>query len=64
MTGIPQKTLRSIPSQANPSILLGERVDTEDDILHIRNLPDFDGTLGMYCLLLPTDLLYDICMNN
>jgi hypothetical protein len=27
-------------------IHIGERVDTEDDILHIRNLPDFDGTLG------------------
>jgi hypothetical protein len=37
---------RVIPSKANPSILLGERVDTEDDILHIRNLPNFDGTLG------------------
>lgn len=37
---------RATPSQANPSILLGERVDTEDDILHIRNLPDFEGSLG------------------
>jgi hypothetical protein len=46
LVGLPTKTLRSIPSQANPSILLGERVDSEDDILHIRNLPDFDGTLG------------------
>lgn len=46
LVGVPQKSLRSIPSQANPSILLGERVDTEDDILHIRTLPDFDGTLG------------------
>lgn len=44
--GMPTQSLRSIPSQANPSILLGERVDTEDDILHIRSLPDFDGTLG------------------
>jgi hypothetical protein len=40
------KKPRSTPSQANPSILLGERVDTEDDILHIKVLPDFDGTLG------------------
>lgn len=37
---------RSIPSQANPSVLLGETVSSEDDILHIRNLPDFDGSLG------------------
>lgn len=44
--GIKGRTPRSIPSQANPSILLGERVETEDDILHIRTLPDFDGTLG------------------
>jgi hypothetical protein len=44
--GVGTKKPRSTPSQANPSILLGERVDTEDDILHIRNLPDFDGTLG------------------
>jgi hypothetical protein len=44
--GLKGRTPRSLPSQANPSILLGERVDTEDDILHIRNLPDFDGTLG------------------
>jgi hypothetical protein len=44
--GIKGRNLRSTPSQANPSILLGERVDTEDDILHIRSLPDFDGTLG------------------
>jgi hypothetical protein len=44
--GAGQRTFRSIPSQANPSILVGERVDTEDDILHVRVLPDFDGTLG------------------
>lgn len=44
--GINPKSLRSVPSQANPSILIGQRVDTEDDILHIRDLPDFDGTLG------------------
>jgi hypothetical protein len=37
---------RSMPSQANPSVLLGEKVETEDDILHIRSLPDFDGSLG------------------
>ena len=37
---------RATPSQANPSILLNERVETEDDVLHIRKLPDFDGTLG------------------
>jgi hypothetical protein len=44
--GLKGRTARSLPSQANPSILLGEKVDTEDDILHIRMLPDFDGTLG------------------
>lgn len=44
--GLGPKKLRSIPSQANPSILLSQKVDTEDDILHVRDLPDFDGTLG------------------
>lgn len=44
--GIKGKLPRATPSQANPSILLGERVDTEDDILHITKLPDFEGTLG------------------
>ena len=44
--GFSGKKPRSTPSQANPSILLEERVDTEDDILHVRHLPDFDGTLG------------------
>lgn len=44
--GVHAQLPRATPSQANPSILLGERVDTEDDILHIKNLPDFDGTLG------------------
>lgn len=44
--GLRGRSPRSLPSQANPSILLGERVDTEDDILHIMKLPDFDGTLG------------------
>ena len=46
MIGIVGEKPRAPPSKANPSILVGERVDTEDDILHIRVLPDFDGTLG------------------
>ncbi len=38
--GVGTKKFRSISSRANPSILLGERVDTEDDdILHVRPLP-------------------------
>ena len=37
---------RSSPSSANPSFLVGERVDTEDDILFVKNLPDFDETMG------------------
>jgi hypothetical protein len=44
--GVRGKLPRAMPSQANPSILLGERVDTEDDILHVQKLPDFEGTLG------------------
>lgn len=46
MLGLGPRKPRCLPSQANPSILLGEKVETEDDILHIRTLPDFDGSLG------------------
>ena len=44
--GLGKSLPRASPSQANPSILIGQRVDTEDDILHIKNLPDFDNSLG------------------
>jgi hypothetical protein len=44
--GLSSKKPRSLPSQANPTIILGEKIDTEDDVLHIRDLPNFDGTLG------------------
>ena len=44
--GIKDATPRVSPSKANPSVLIGERVDTEDDILHIKHLPDFEGTMG------------------
>lgn len=37
---------RASPSKANPSVLAGERVDTEDDVLHLKTLPTFDETLG------------------
>lgn len=37
---------RTLPSKANPSILAGEQIDTEDDVLHIRTLPSFDDTMG------------------
>jgi hypothetical protein len=39
------ETPRCPPSGANPSILAGQRIDTEDDVLHIHTLPDFEGTL-------------------
>lgn len=44
--GMGAKSPRSLPSQANPTIILGQRVETEDDVLHIRELPNFDNTLG------------------
>lgn len=44
--GVKNATPRVSPSRANPSVLIGERVDTEDDILHIKALPDFGGTMG------------------
>ena len=36
---------RAPPSGANPSHLAGVRVVTEDDVLHLKTLPDFDGRL-------------------
>ena len=36
---------RAPPSGANPSNLVKGTVHTEDDVLHIRNLPDFGGRL-------------------
>lgn len=36
---------RAPPSGANPSNLVGTEVETEDDILHIRKLPDFNGAI-------------------
>ena len=36
---------RSPPSMANPSFLLGKVVETEDDILFVDQLPDFDGRI-------------------
>jgi hypothetical protein len=36
---------RAPPSGGDPSNLVGQRVDTEDDVLHIRHLPDFGGRL-------------------
>ena len=46
LLGAKKAISRANPSASNPSVLLNERVDTEDDILHIRKLPDFDGTMG------------------
>ncbi|KAF8819140.1 EF hand domain-containing protein, partial [Cardiosporidium cionae] len=44
-----QNTLRTIPSAADPSHLVeGHRIDTEDDVLHIKTLPNFDGRLSQY----------------
>ena len=33
------------PSAANPSTVAGQDILTEDDVLHVRHLPDFGGTL-------------------
>jgi hypothetical protein len=33
------------PSAADPSALVGQQLDTEDDVLHVRHLPDFRGNL-------------------
>ena len=45
-------------SGANPSELLDHDVETEEDILHVRHLPDYDGALNAQSLeLLATYLL-------
>ena len=36
---------RAPPSGADPSIILGKKVETEDDILYIKRLPTFGGRL-------------------
>ena len=33
------------PSAANPSTVAGQDILTEDDVLHVRHLPDFGGTV-------------------
>lgn len=39
------------PSLATPSLhTQPHEVGTEDDVLHIRNLPDFEDELGVPCL--------------
>jgi hypothetical protein len=42
------RSSRSPPSQADPNVLLkgSKSVKTEEDVLHIRHLPDFEGRLG------------------
>ena len=37
---------RAPPSGANPSNLVNEAIETEDDVLFVKNLPDFDGRLA------------------
>lgn len=36
---------RVLPSGADPSAVVGEQINNEDDVLHIKTLPDFDGRL-------------------
>ena len=36
-------TPRVAPSGANPSNLVGKEIEVEDDVLHIKKLPDFGG---------------------
>jgi hypothetical protein len=41
------------PSGADPSLLAGEPIETEDDVLHVTRLPTFGGVLrGHECELL------------
>lgn len=44
---------RVMQSNADPSLLVGETIKSEEDVLHIEKLPDFDGELTpRYCELL------------
>ena len=45
MLGLGSKLPRAPPSGANPSTLVGQPIATEDDVLHVRSLPDFGGRL-------------------
>jgi hypothetical protein len=38
--------LEAPPSAANPSVLCGEQVETETDVLYVQKMPTFDGSLG------------------
>ena len=40
------KDLRAGPSGADPSSFLGTTVETEEDVLHVKELPSFGGKLG------------------
>ena len=40
-----KQTPRAPPSMANPSFLLGHPIEKEEDVLHLTDLPDFDGRL-------------------
>ena len=37
---------RVSPSLANPSYLLGTPISNEEDVLHVKNLPDFNGRIS------------------
>jgi hypothetical protein len=38
--------LEAPPSAANPSVLCGEQIETETDVLYVQKMPTFDGSLG------------------
>mmetsp|Transcript_70630 Transcript_70630/g.197306 ORF Transcript_70630/g.197306 Transcript_70630/m.197306 type:complete len:905 (-) Transcript_70630:1623-4337(-) len=44
--GLTSSSARCPPSGADPSNLAGQKILTEDDVLHIKFLPDFDGRLN------------------
>ena len=40
------KNSRAPASAADPSILAGEKIESEDDVLHVKTLPDFGGRVN------------------
>ena len=44
--GLFSKDSRAGPSGADPSALAGEHVDNEEDVLHVKDMPSFNGKLS------------------
>lgn len=57
------KDLRAGPSGADPSSFVGTAVETEEDVLHVKELPTFGGVCRLYVfeLLLLHAIRFFLC---